>query len=303
MPRLVTLILIVLFAGCAKSPERAALDKANAFLDQGHVQAARDTVEHYLRQHPDSALLLRMRVVVLLRGAQLDQAALAMQQVPDGRIDRRRDPAPPRPGCSRGRGQAHLRSPRVQTISTNSSALWTIPTFGCGATVRMPWVKLGNPAALKPLFRLLTDDNWFVRAEAAAALGKLGDIRAVGWLVQLLADPDGNVRYSATRALYELATEPARPLLLRALELAAPAQQFDIAVALARIHDPAALKPLADAVQSKDPEVRRLAARSLGECGLTEGTNALTVLLGDTDPTVREQAQAAIGQIAKGEKK
>jgi len=85
--------------------------------------------------------------------------------------------------------------------------------------------------------------------------------------------------------------------------LAGPAQQFDIAVALARIHDPAALKPLADAVQKKDPEIRRLAARSLGECGLTEGTNALAVLLEDTDPTVREQAQAAIGQITNSGKK
>lgn len=157
--------------------------------------------------------------------------------------------------------------------------------------------QLGNPAALKPLFRLLSDDNWFVRAEAAAAIGKLGDVRAVGWLVQMLADPDGNVRYSVARALYELATEPARPLLRRALELAVPGQQLYIAVALARIHDPAALKPLADAAQSKDPEIRRQVARSLGECGLMEGTNALSVLLGDTDPAVREQAQTAIGQI------
>jgi HEAT repeat protein len=158
---------------------------------------------------------------------------------------------------------------------------------------------VGNPAAIKPLFRLLSDDNWFVRAEAAAAIGKLGDVRAVGWLVQLLADPDGNVRYSAARALYELATEAARPLLKRALEFAAPAQQFGIAVALARIHDPAALQPLAEAVQNKDPEIRRLAARSLGECGLVEGTNALTVLLTDTDPAVREQAQTAISLITK----
>ena len=85
MPRFTILILIVLLAGCAKSPERTALDKANAFLDEGRVQAAQDTVEHYLRQHPDSAMLLRMRVVVLLREQQLDRAALAIQQVPAGR--------------------------------------------------------------------------------------------------------------------------------------------------------------------------------------------------------------------------
>ncbi len=302
MPRLVTLILIVLFAGCAKSPERAALNRANTLLDQGNVQAARDTVEHYLRQHPDSALLLRMRVVVLLRGAQLDQAALAMQQVPAGRsiipeILRHRDRV-----VREGAAKLISDHPHANDFHELVRAL-DDPDFWVRGYRAHALGKVGNPAALKPLFRLLTDDNWFVRAEAAAALGKLGDIRAVGWLVQLLADSDGNVRYSATRALYELATEPARPLLLRALELAAPPQQFDIAIALARIHDPAALKPLADAVQNKDPEVRRLAARSLGECGLAEGTNALTVLLGDTDPTVREQAQTAIGLIANGEKK
>ena len=302
MPRLVTLILIVLFAGCAKSPERAALDKANALLDQGNVQAARDTVEHYLRQHPDSALLLRMRVVVLLREAQLDQAALAMQQVPAGRsivpeILRHHDRV-----VREGAAKLISDHPRANDFHELVRAL-DDSDFWVRGYCAHALGKVGNPAALKPLFRLLTDDNWFVRAEAAAAIGKLGDVRAVGWLVQLLADPDGNVRYSVARALYELATEPARPSLLRALELAAPPQQFDIAVALARLHDPAALKPLADAVQNKDPEVRRLAARSLGECGLAEGTNALAVLLGDTDPTVRELAQAAIGQIANGEKK
>jgi HEAT repeat protein len=302
MPRLATLILVVLLAGCAKSPERAALDKANTFLDEGHIQAARDTVEHYLLQHPNSVPLLRMRVVVLLREAQIDQAAFAMQQVPAGRsivpeILRHHDRV--------------VRENAAKLISDQPSAndfhelvrALDDPDFWVRGYCAHALGKVGNPAALKPLFRLLTDDNWFVRAEAAAAIGKLGDVRAVGWLVQLLADPDGNVRYSAARSLYELATEPARPLLRRALGLAALAQQFDIAVALARIHDPAALKPLADAVQNKDPEIRRLAARSLGECGLPEGTNALTVLLRDTDPTVREQAQSAIGQITDGKKK
>jgi HEAT repeat protein len=294
-------ILIVLLAGCAKSPERAALDKANALLEQGHVQAARDTVEHYLRQHPDSALLLRMRVVVLLRESQLDQAALAMQQVPAGRsivpeILRHHDRV-----VREGAAKLISDHPSANDFHELVRAL-DDPDFWVRGYCAHALGRVGNPAALKPLFRLLTDDNWFVRAEAAAAIGKLGDVRAIGWLVQILTDPDGNVRYSVARALYELATEPARPSLLRALESAAPPQQFDIAIALARIHDPAALKPLADAVQNKDPEIRRLAARSLGECGLAEGTNALAVLLRDTDPTVREQAQTAIDQITNGGK-
>jgi HEAT repeat protein len=295
------MILIVLVAGCAKSPERAALDKANTLLDQGSVQAARDAVESYLQQHPDSAMLLRMRVVVLLREARLDQAALAMQQVPGGRSMV--------PELLRHRDRV-VRESAAKLISEQPSAndfhelvrASDDPDFWVRGYSAHALGLIGNPAALKPLFRLLSDDNWFVRAEAAAAIGKLGDVRAIGWLAQLLPDPDGNVRYSVARALYELASEPARPLLKRALELAAPAQQLDIAVALARIHDPAALKPLADAVQNKDPETRRLAARSLGECGLLEGTNALAVLLTDADPAVREQAQTAIRRITNGEK-
>jgi HEAT repeat protein len=301
MPRLATLILIVLLVGCAKSPERAALDKANALLDEGRVQTARDMVEYYLHRHPNSAPLLRMHVVVLLREEQLDQAALAIQHVPAGRsivpeILRHRNRVVRESAAKLISNQPGANDFHELVRALDDSDFW-VRGYCAHALGRV-----GNPAALKPLFRLLSDDNWFVRAEAAAAIGKLGDTRAVGWLVQLLADPDGNVRYSAGRALYELATEPARPLLRRAIESAGPAQQFDIAVALARIHDPAALKPLADAVQKKDPEIRRLAARSLGECGLTEGTNALAVLLGDTDPTVREQAQAAIGQITNSGK-
>lgn len=301
MPRLATLIMMVLLAGCVKSPERAALDRANALLDEGRIPSARDTVEYYLRQHPDSAPLLRLRVVVLLREEQLDQAALAMQRIPDDRwivaeILRHRDRVV-------RENAAKLISDRPGTNdfhelvrALDDSDFW-VRGYCAHALGRA-----GNPAALKPLFRLLYDDNWFVRAEAAAALGKLGDPRAVGWLIQLLPDPDGNVRYNAARALYDLATDSARSSLRRALELAAPAQQFDIAVALARIHDSAALKPLAAAVHDKDPEIRRAAGRALGECGLPEGTNAMVVLLRDTDQTVREQAQAAMGQITAREK-
>jgi HEAT repeat protein len=119
----------------------------------------------------------------------------------------------------------------------------------------------------------------------------------------LLSDQDGYVRYSATSALHDLAKESSRSLLLRTLESAGSADQFWIAVALAKLHDPAVLIPLTNVVQSKDVDVRRLAAEALGECGLAAGTNALAVLIQDPDRSVREQAQAAMGQIAASSKK
>lgn len=299
MPRLVPLMIVLLFTGCAQNPERAALNKANALLDEGQVQTALDTVESYLRQHPDSAPLLRMRVVVLLRQEQPGLAARALQQIPDGRsiipkILRHRDRI--------------VRENAAKLISSQP-VMDDLPDLVRALDDSDPWVRgycaralgqLGNRAALKPLFRLLSDDNWFVRAETATAIGRIGDVRAVGWLVQLLPDLDGNVRYSTRIALHDLAVEPARPSLLRALESAAPADKFAIAAALARLHDPAALSPLASAAENKDAEVRRLAAQALGECGLAAGTNALVILLKDPEPTVREQAQAALRQITNG---
>jgi len=296
MLRWIPVAIVLLFAGCAQSPERAALSKADALLDEGRVQVASDTVQDSLRQHPDSVPLLRMQAVVLLREEKIDLAAAVLQKLPGGESI-----------------LAEMLRHRNRIVRENAAKLIAAqPSVGnlreiiralddqdpsvrryCAHALGRP----GNRLALKPLFRLLSDDNWLVRAEAAAALGKIGDDRAIGWLVQLLSDQDGHVRYSATGALHELARESSRPLLLRTLESAGPADQFWIAVALARLHDPAALGPLSSVVQSKDVDVRRLAAEALGEYGLASGTNALAVLIQDSDPSVRDQAQAALGRI------
>jgi HEAT repeat protein len=298
MLRHVPLMVILLFAGCAKNPERGAVNMASALLDEGSTQTALDVVDNYLRQHPQSVALLRMRVVVLLRQEHLEQAATALQQVPIrepliAQVLRHHDRI--------------VRENAAKFISTQPDASdfhelvrsLDDPDADVRRYCARALGRLGNPSALKPLFRLLSDDNWLVRAEAATALGKIGDGRAIGWLVQLLPDTDGYVRYSATAALYDLATESSRPLLLRAFESAGVANQFGIAIALARLHDPAAVEPLSTAVSNKDVETRRLAARALGECGLAAGTNALEILLRDADSVVREQAETAIGQIKK----
>jgi hypothetical protein len=296
MLRITLLMTVLSFAGCAQSPEQAVLSQANKLLDEGQIHAAADAVDAYLREHPDSAALLRMRVVVLLRAGKPDLAAVALQQVPAGH------------SLTAQLLRHHDRIVRVNAaklVATQPNA-GDFPEIVRALEDSDPEVRrdcaralgqLANPSALKPLFRLLSDDNWFVRAEAATALGKIGDARAIGWLIQLLGDTDGYVRYSATGALYDLASASSHPLLLRALALTAPADRFGIAVALARLHDPAALAPLGNAVKNNDVEIRRRAAQALGECGLVEGTNALALFLMDPEPAVREQAREAIGRI------
>lgn len=296
MLRTALLMSVIFFAGCARSPEQVVLSQANKLLDDGQIRAASDTVEDYLQKHPNSAPLLRMRVVVLLRAEKLDLAAFALQQVPDGKsfaagLLRHRDRIVRENAAKLVADRPNPDDFRdiVRALEDSDPELRRYCARALG--------ELGNPAALKPLFRLLSDDNWFVRAEAAIALGKIGDARAIGWLTQLLPDPDGYVRYSATAALYDLATPSSHSLLLRAFATTTPTKQFGIAVALARLHDPAALEPLGNAVRNNDVEIRRRAVEALGECGLSEGTNALVAFLMDPDPGVRAQAQKAIDRI------
>jgi HEAT repeat protein len=296
MLRITLLMSVIFFAGCGQSTEQIVLSQANKLLDEGQVRVAADTVEDYLQKNPHSADFLRMRVIVLLRAEKLDLAAVALQQVPDGKsfaveLLRHRDRIVRENAAKLVANQPNPDDFHeiVRAVEDSDPELRRYCARALG--------ELGNPAALKPLFRLLSDDNWSVRAEAAIALGKIGDAQAIGWVAQLLQDPDGYVRYSATDALYNLATPASRALLLRAFASTRPSEQFGIAVALARLHDPAALAPLGHAVKNNDVDIRRRAVEALGECGLPEGTNALTAFLMDPDPRVRAQAQKAIDLI------
>ncbi len=188
MLRITLLIVVLSLAGCARSPERAVVNQANKLLDDGQTRAASDLVEGYLQEHPDSAALLRMRVVVLLRAEKPDLAALALQQVPSQKslvaeALRHRDRI-----VRENAAKLVANQPNVVDLREILRAL-----EDSDPEVRRDCARalgqLGNPAALKSLFRLLSDDNWFVRAEAAIALGKIGDARAIGWLVQLLPRP------------------------------------------------------------------------------------------------------------------
>jgi len=94
---------------------------------------------------------------------------------------------------------------------------------------------IGDPEALNPLIKALSDKHVLVRCSAARALGRLGDARAVDPLVNALENNDFLVQRSAAEALGELGDLKAVDPLINALGNEDSYIQTGAANALARI--------------------------------------------------------------------
>jgi HEAT repeat protein len=82
---------------------------------------------------------------------------------------------------------------------------------------------------------MIQNDNRLLRADAAKALGEIGDPKAVDPLIDALGDKDSNVRYAA-------------------------------AMALGKINDEGAVEELTRVAQNgKNPNVQEAAAKALGK--------------------------------------
>jgi HEAT repeat protein len=122
--------------------------------------------------------------------------------------------------------------------------------------------KIGQ-AAVKPLVRLLKNDEAQRFAQAAKILAEIRDVRAVKPLIAAL----GN----------ESSTAPAIN-------------------ALRRIGKPA-VEPLIATLKSNNQKVRAVAAEALGLIADSRALRPLFALARDVDPTVRISAQIAINRI------
>jgi len=157
-------------------------------------------------------------------------------------------------------------------------------------------VESKNPEAQSKIKPSLSDDNWYVRGEAARALGRLGDKSIAPLLIPLTQDPNWFVRDSALEALIAIKASPEAGIeqMMSSTDSYTRARA---ATTLGALGYAPAIDSLIRALSDSDEIVRRAAATALGEMKTTKATDALIALLKEEDSSVRKSAAVALGKI------
>lgn len=150
----------------------------------------------------------------------------------------------------------------------------------------------GSPA-VPELLKSIKDEDPEVREYAAAALGDIGDKRAVGPLLEMLKT-EPKRRYVAAWALGKLKAEAAVDPLISALAEKNDALQKESTRALIAIGAPA-VPALIKALDSADGDVRAYSARALGIIEDKRAEEHLIRHINDENTTVAAAAALALG--------
>jgi HEAT repeat protein len=165
-------------------------------------------------------------------------------------------------------------------------------------------------AEVKKAIEGLYSDDLVTSANAARALGRMGDAGAAGvpFLIGMLGDTKHDVlRTSTGFTLIVMAGQEASNALARigqpsvaALRSALEAEDSQVrwmaARALGVMSHPAGMETLTASLASPKPELRKLAVRGLGESSQPEANALLLKSLQDKDAAVRSQAAEALGR-------
>lgn len=148
------------------------------------------------------------------------------------------------------------------------------------------------------LVQLLDDPNYEIRAGAAGALGYVGDHNIVQALARVfLEDTEWLVRFSAAVSLGNLQDPGAYAVLLHALEHSEVIVQQAAIAALGEIKAVDALESLLPFVQAEDWMIRKSLATTLGNLPSPKSISALKYLAKDDNPQVAAAAAVALELI------
>ena len=140
--------------------------------------------------------------------------------------------------------------------------------------------------SIDPLAIALKNDDYSIRKNAAKTLGKIGNTRAVKYLIKSLDDTDSFVRSSSTKALGKIGDEQAVEPLIISLEDSNLNVRTASAKSLGLIGDDKAVDPLIEALDDGNPELRIASAQALGEIGDERALDSLSVYIDNHDSNV-----------------
>ncbi len=152
------------------------------------------------------------------------------------------------------------------------------------------------------LLELICSDDPGFRSSAAVGLGHLQTGASMSALIKALADKVNTVRNLSERGLLsmiDVVRENGVDQLLEMLNHPVPLTRSPAARVIGMTHDPRALQPLLNILQTDRQWLPRLwAAKALGDLGMNEAFNALAeVLKTDKKNRVRGAAAEAIGKL------
>jgi len=147
---------------------------------------------------------------------------------------------------------------------------------------------------------LETDADYGIRADAAGALGYLGDPRGVEPLIRAFyEDTEWLVRFSAAVSLGNLKDPRARQVLLQALDSDEIVIQQAAIAAIGEIRDLEAIDPILRFAQSEDWLVRQRLAEALGNLPSPKSVSALRYMEKDSHFQVAEAARISLQRLGE----
>jgi len=164
-------------------------------------------------------------------------------------------------------------------------------TIGLGNT--------GSPMVVSELTNTLDDPIYFVRREAALALGRIKDRDAVLPLIAKLGDEFANIQYEAAWALGQIRDDQSIPPLLESLKGVDPKLRGYAAMALGEIGASLAIEPLINRLESSlDVFETTCVANALSQLGYKQALwKTLEKLVASDQPVVRRQLSVSLGDL------
>jgi len=153
--------------------------------------------------------------------------------------------------------------------------------------------KMKEKGDVNGLIKALSHENLEIVKDAAAALGQIGDARAVEPLIASLKHFEVEFSLTTLKQIGEPAVQP----LISALKGDDADVRRYVAWTLGKIRDPRYVEPLIAALTDKEVKVRHGAVNGLGMFGDPRAIEPLIATINDTDENIRASVVDALGNI------